>query len=237
MGRNNYFQFKQFIVQQEQSAMKVGTDGVLLGSWASVANCKQILDVGTGTGVIALMMAQRSQAQITALEIENNAAIEATRNVANSEWESRIEVRHISFQEFAKTSMAKYDLIVSNPPFFSRSQKTGNNERNLARHNDSLLFSELISYSAELLTACGCLAIIVPVEAINEIETCAAAKKLYLARKTAIQPNISKLANRFLLEFSKKKSALKKDCLIIYDEVGVYSDSYKNLTKDFYLNF
>lgn len=238
MGRNNYFKFKQFTVIQEQAAMKVGTDGVILGAWAVVGNYQKILDVGTGTGLIALMLAQRSNAEITAIEIEENAAAEANNNVSDSPWSNRIDVRNISFQEFVKVATSKYDLIVSNPPFFSNDFKTDCDKRNLARHNDSLPFSELVTCSVQLLNTSGRLAVILPVEEAKELEKLACESRLFLVRKTEVQPNPIKAVNRILMEFSKKETALVEDCLTVYNENGSgYSEAHINLTKDFYLRF
>lgn len=238
MGRNNYFRFKQFTVQQEKAAMKVGTDGVLLGAWARVENCQQILDVGTGTGLIALMLAQRSNAKITAIEIEENAASEANENVGNSPWKDRIEVLNVSFQEFAKTHTNKYDLIISNPPFFSNNYKAGCEKRNLARHTDSLPFSELITCTSELLNTNGRLAVILPGEPASDLEILARAIGLFFIRKTEIKPNAKKAVNRVLMEFSITEEAFIHDTLTVYNESGSeYSESHINISKDFYLRF
>ena len=118
---NNYFQFKQFRIEQEKSAMKVGTDGILLGAWVNISKVKSILDIGTGTGLIALMLAQRCDANITGIEIESSAAEEALENANNTPWKNRLTIQNISLQEFSTTSKNKFDLIVSNPPFFEKS--------------------------------------------------------------------------------------------------------------------
>lgn len=238
MGRNNYFKFKKFTIFQDKAAMKVGTDGVLLGAWTDCKDCSRILDVGAGTGLIALMLAQRSKAQITAIEIEENAAVDARQNIINSPWKNRVKLEHVSFQEFARTNNRTFDLIVSNPPFFANAFKSGNKNRTLARHNDSLPFSALAYCSAQLLNASGKLAVILPFEASIEFEELAVTNNLFLVRKTEIQPNSKKEANRVLLEFSKKEAALKKDRLTIYGETGsVYTESFIALIKDFYLHY
>ncbi|MDD2381516.1 MAG: methyltransferase, partial [Mariniphaga sp.] len=144
MGRNNYFQFKHFSIIQENAAFKVGTDAVLLGSWVNISTAKTILDIGTGTGIIALMMAQRSTARITGIEIEKNAAEEATGNVKNSPWNQRVNILNTSFQDFVKAHTGVFDLIVSNPPFFTNSQKSKCNLLALARHNDLLPHARLV---------------------------------------------------------------------------------------------
>ncbi|RIJ49813.1 tRNA1(Val) (adenine(37)-N6)-methyltransferase [Maribellus luteus] len=237
MGRNNYFQFKQFKIIQEKSAMKVGVDGVLLGAWVQLDSARQILDVGTGTGLIALMLAQRSGAQITAVEIEENAAGEALLNVSASGWKERVEVQNTSLQEFVKSACSPFDLIVSNPPFFSQATRAAYTERTIARHNDLLSFSELIACSAGLLAENGKIALILPIVALEEILYWATENSLWLCRKTEIFPKTGKKVNRVLLEFGKKETVLNEDCLTIYNSDGSFTEEYVALTRDFYLKF
>jgi len=139
------FEFKQFKVEQHKAAMKVGTDGVLLGAWSPVNEARRILDVGAGTGLIALMMAQRSEAIIDAVEISKSAYEEAKSNFEHSPWRDRLTVFHSDFHLFADRSCAPYDLIVSNPPYFVNSLNTRNADLSIARHNDRLSFNQLIS--------------------------------------------------------------------------------------------
>ena len=238
MGRNNYFQFKQFLVHQQKTAMRVGTDGVLLGAWVNVQNEQKILDIGTGTGVIALMMAQRTSAKITGIEIEKNAADEARNNSQNSPWPERIEIKHISFQEFAYRSDKKFDLIISNPPFYENDQKSTNSKLSIAKHCDFLTFDELLFGAEKLLTSEGKLAIILPVIQAERLIEKAKKIGLYLFRLTNVKPTPIKVVNRYLMEFSKKNTELKGDCLTIFEKDGKHSSKpYQNLTKDFYLNF
>jgi len=238
MSKNNYFRFKQFTVCQEKSAMKVGTDGILLGAWTGIEDCKQILDVGTGTGLIALMLAQRSDAQITAIEIEQNAASEAKQNIGSSPWKNRINVQNISFQEYAASNQSRFDLIVSNPPFFSNSLKAKNKQRRLARHSDSLPLPELIYCSEKLLKKDGRLAVILPVKPSTELIKLAGSNQLYLHQLTKVYPNTEKPHNRFLMEFSKEKCTTRTSDLYIENlSPKEYSEQYKNLLKDFYLLF
>lgn len=237
MGRNNYFQFKQFTIQQEKSAMKVGTDGVLLGGWVNTNSCNTILDIGSGTGVIALMMAQRTNAIITGIEIEENATNEAKQNVVNSPWSDRVEIQHTSLQDFVDTQSTTFDLIVSNPPFFSNASKAGNKSRTLARHNDFLPFSALLSCSHKSLSAEGRLAVILPIEAADEFETLASEIGLFLIRKMEVKPKASKTVNRVLFEFSKIQTDLTTEQLVIYNEDNTYTEQYKQLLKAFYLLF
>ena len=237
MGRNNYFQFKQFRIEQKRSAMKVGIDGILLGAWADVSDCNSILDIGTGTGLIALMLAQRSQARITAIEIEKNAAEEAIENVAASPWKKRVDVQNVSLQKFAAESNQRFDLIVSNPPFFQNSLKAGNENRSLARHTDSLPYKTLVEITSALLTEEGRCAFIFPELALEEIEILVQLNQLYLKRITTVAPNEKKTVNRILVEMSKKENSTQADSLQIYNNDGSWNAYFKTLTCDYYLNF
>lgn len=237
MGRNNYFQFKQFRIEQESSAMKVGVDGVLLGAWADVKNARNILDVGTGTGLIALMLAQRSGAKITAVEIEEKAATEAEKNVTASQWNDRVEVINTSFQNFAAKTDITFDLIVSNPPFFTNGSKASYDERTLARHNDSLPFTDLMKQASNMLNENGSLALIVPPEGFNELQELAKSNNLFLEHKTEIKPKPLKKVNRLLLQWSKQETEAQTDNLIIYNDDGSFTVEYIRLTRNFYLKF
>lgn len=238
MAHNNYFQFKQFRIVQEQSAMKVGIDGVLLGAWANAATCGKILDVGTGTGLIALMMAQRCLAEITALEIERNAANEAAANVLASPWHKRVTVKAVSLQEFAAANPPKFDRIVSNPPFFTHASKAASRARTLARHSDSLPFSDLASVAARLLADDGCLSVILPVEQALQFMDEGKKHGLHLVRLTKVSPCSAKQPHRYLMEFSLTGGTLiTSELAIRNDDEKSYSSEYKALCKDFYLLF
>jgi tRNA1Val (adenine37-N6)-methyltransferase len=237
MGRNNYFQFKQFLVLQEKAAMKVGTDGVLLGAWVEVQNERKILDIGTGTGVIALMMAQRTAALITGVEIEKLAAEEATQNCLNSPWTERLTIKNCSFQEFAKNSAEHFDLIISNPPFFVNDKKSAKDNLAVAKHSHLLPFDDLVNGTAKLLHSGGRLAVILPVIQAKQFIEKAQYMAMHIIRLTEVKPTPHKATNRYLMEFSKTKTALKTDCLSIFDIPGQFSKPYKQLTQNFYLNF
>ena len=235
---NNYFQFKQFKIVQEKSAMKVGTDGVLLGAWANAEKAKTILDIGAGTGLISLMLAQRSMASIVGVEIESEAADEACENVSNSPWKNRVGIQNTSFQEFQKTTTAFFDLIVSNPPFFAQSFKSTKLQRNMARHNDTLPFDVLISGVEKLLSENGIFSVILPFDVSEVFEKMAKLNQLHLIRKTSVKSNALSKPHRCLLEFSKRKHSLKTDVLEIYTSTDSdYTKEYKELTREFYLNF
>jgi len=236
MGRNNYFQFKKFRILQEKSAMKVNTDGVLLGAWANLEGAETVLDIGTGTGLISLMIAQRTVAFITGVEIEKNAAEEAVRNVLNSEWSTRIIIQHISFQDFASSTQQKFDLIISNPPFFSNSVKNTNPHLSIARHNHMLPFTNIIEGTKKLLNKNGKLSLILPFDAAQEFIQNARQENLYLTRLTEIKPFPSKRPNRCLMEFGKSQVAVIITTMSVFDESGKdYSEEFKNMARDFYL--
>lgn len=238
MGKNNWFQFKQFRIIQEKAAMKVGTDAVLLGAWADLSGAQKILDIGTGTGVIALMIAQRSDAKITAIEIEKNAAAEAAENVRNSPWSKRISVENTSFQKFAEESQNKYDCIVSNPPYFDNNLKSADKNLAMARHNDLLPLADLAEGTSKLLLESGKLSLILPVETALKFLELAAAYNLHLVRLTEVSHTPLSKAHRYLLEFSKKRMPLKRNILSIKTEDGLdYSPAYKSITRHFYLKF
>jgi len=236
MGRNNYFQFKQFIIQQEKAAMKVNTDGVLLGAWTNPTGAKTVLDIGAGTGLISLMIAQRSDAIITGIEIEKNAADEAAQNVKNSKWSDRVSIQHISFQDFVTTSPNKFDLIVSNPPFFSNGVKNTNPHLSMARHNHMLPFSDVIEGTIKLLSENGMLSIILPADSAQEFIKKARSKSLFLTRLTKVKPFPDTEPNRCLMEFGKVQVTLQKTQMSVFDETRKdYSKEFKSLARDFYL--
>lgn len=235
---NNYFKFKQFTISQERCAMKVGTDGVLLGAWADCENAKTILDIGTGTGLIALMLAQRSTAHIDAIEIDQSASEQAGENVTKSPWKSRISVINKSLQQFTEQIDKKYDLIVSNPPFFQNSLYAPNQSRTNARHNASLEYEDILDASLKLLSNNGTLSLILPYLEGTMFIVKAAEKGLYCVRQTNVLPNPGKAPKRLLLEFTKiKKPLVEQEIIIELNKRHEYSDAYKNLTRDFYLKF
>lgn len=235
---NNYFKFKQFTINQEQCAMKVGTDGVLLGAYARVKTVNTILDIGTGTGLIALMLAQRSKSEITAIEIEENASKQAIENIQNSIFKDRISVKNISLQNFVKNTDNKFDLIVSNPPYFQNSLTSENNSRTLARHTTELNYQELISNSNKLLAEKGEICIIVPKNEEQNIINIGLENNLFISKKLNIKPTPTKLAKRIIITLSKtKKEIITNELVIEYGGRHIYSTEYIELTKEFYLKF
>lgn len=239
MPRNNYFQFKQFRIIQERSAMKVGMDGVLIGAWADAGNSNRILDIGTGTGLIALMMAQKnSTAQIDAIEIDDNALQEAKMNIENSRWRDRINLKLESFQDFTEKVTEKYDLIISNPPFFTNGHKAPLDIRALARHADSLPLDELISGAGRLLNLNGKIALVLPIDSLQELEQKAHENQLYISRLCRVKPNPQKPVFRILIELTNAKCEMQEETLMIeFEKHNDYTSEYKELTKEFYLKF
>jgi tRNA1Val (adenine37-N6)-methyltransferase len=232
------FQFKQFSVQQDRCAMKIGTDGVLLGAWAPVEqNPFSILDIGTGTGIIALMLAQRSTAQqIDALEIDEQAYEQATDNLENSPWNDRLFCFHAGLDEFMEEPEDEYDLIVSNPPFYAEDYKTNNDQRDLARFQDALPFEDLIEAADLLLSENGILAVIIPFKEEDRFLAIAKEFELYPTRITRVKGTSTAEIKRSLLALSRNKTTLFSiDELTI--EIGrhEYTPEYIALTQDFYL--
>lgn len=238
MAHNNYFQFKQFTIIHEKSAMKVGTDSVLLGAWANPGNANTILDIGSGTGILSLMMAQRTDAAITAIEIDKDAIKEAEYNSRQSKWAGRIKLVHLPFQEFAESCPDKFDFIISNPPFFANGINNGNFERAAARHQNVLSFEDIVSHSKKLLNQKGRIALILPVNEGNQFNIIAQDNGLFLSRITKVKPNCIKPARRYLIEFSKQNLLLVETELTIeYEKHHDYTLEFRELTKDYYLKF
>ncbi len=233
---NPYFQFKQFTIYHDRCAMKVGTDGVLLGAWADVLGRRKALDVGSGSGLISLMLAQRnSSLKIDALEIDKEAALQASENILESPFSSQITVQNFDFHEFLITQNDKYDLIVSNPPFFTDSLKSPSSQRTTARHNDSLQPDDLIRGCAELLSPEGIVSVIYPFEFLQQIIEIGNTVGLFPARICQVIPKPNALPKRVLIELSRKPTTCIESTLVIEIERHSYSDEFKELTKDFYL--
>lgn len=231
---NPFFQFKQFTVWHDKCAMKVGTDGVLLGAWTSVESAHRILDIGTGTGLVALMLAQRSLAAVVALEIEEWAALQAAENVARSPWPDRIEVIREDFRLY--TSDAKFDVIVSNPPYFVDGLKGPDGQRNAARHNDGLSYEPLLQGVATLLTADGLFTLVIPTDVAERVKEIAQIKGLYPSKQLFVVTKPGAAPKRTLITFGFHPQACSIDTLLTEVARHQYSDEYIALTKMYYLN-
>lgn len=232
------FTFKQFSIEQDKTAMKVGTDGVLLGAWAPVNhNPFSILDIGAGTGIIALMLAQRTSAeQIDALEIDEQAYEQAVDNFENSPWGDRLFCFHAGLDEFIEEPEDEYDLIVSNPPFYAEDYKTENDQRDLARFQDAMPFEELIEAADLLLSENGIFAVILPFKEEQKFISLAKEFELYPTKITHVKGTPKSEIKRSLLAFSRNENQVFDiDELIIEIDRHIYTPEYIELTKDFYL--
>ncbi|WP_240723642.1 tRNA1(Val) (adenine(37)-N6)-methyltransferase [Flavobacterium sp. J27] len=231
------FKFKQFTVNQDRCAMKIGTDAVLLGSWTPLINNPYaILDIGAGTGVLALMLAQRSSAeQIDAIEIDDDAFEQATENFEASPWNDRLFCFHAGLDEFMEEPEDEYDLIISNPPFYTEDHKTSNTKRDLARFEDALPFEDLIEAADLLLSENGVFSIIIPYKEENRFLTLAASFELYPLQITRVKGTPTTEIKRSLLAFSRIQQTPLIDELTIEISRHEYTLEYINLTQDFYL--
>ena len=230
------FTFKQFAIEQDRCAMKIGTDGVLLGAWAPIDNHPfSVLDIGTGTGIIALMLAQRSAAQqIDALEIDEAAYEQATDNFENSPWNDRLFCFHAGLDEFIEEPEEEYDLIVSNPPFYSEDYKTENESRDLARFQDAMPFEQLLEAADLLLSEHGIFTVIIPFKEEENFIALANEFELYPLKITRVKGTPTTEIKRSLLAFSRNETTdLPIDELVIETARHVYTQEYIGLTKDF----
>lgn len=233
--KNQNFQFKRFTVEHAGSAMKVGTDGVLIGCWADVEGARTLLDIGTGSGVIALILAQRSSpdAVIHAVETEPEAAEQARRNVMASPWPDKIQVHPLRIQEFRPT--IKFDHIITNPPFFVNSFLPPDKRRKEARHAASLSFADLIAAVVDLLSPDGKFSLIIPPVEGAVLREYALQKGLYCSRLWEFRPRPEKRIERWLMEFTLQEQETVKGELIMYADGNEWTEPFKDLARDFYL--
>ena len=234
---NPFFQFKQFTIRHDKCAMKVGTDGVLLGAWTGIESCNRILDIGTGTGLIAMMLAQRSKAVIDAIDIDAEACLQAQENAESSPFAERIKIRHSALSDFAQTDTGLYDLIVSNPPYFVDSLKCPDQKRNTARHTDTLTLEDLLQDSRKLLAPQGRIALILPYDQKERLTDCIRTQNLFLSKETSVIPVPGAEPKRLLAELTAEPPVFPtfSSQLTIVIARHQYTDEYVSLTKDFYL--
>ena len=232
------FQFKQFSVEQDRCAMKIGTDGVLLGAWSPIPdNVFSVLDVGAGTGIIALMLAQRTNAeQIDALEIDEEAYEQAVENFENSPWGDRLFCFHAGLDEFMEEPEDEYDLIISNPPFYTEDYKTENEQRDLARFSDAMPFEDLVEAADLLLSQNGIFSVIIPYKEEEKFIALAKDFDLFPVKITRVKGTPATEMKRSLLAFSRNHlEDFPVDELVIETSRHIYTEEYIALTKDFYL--
>ncbi|NCD41119.1 MAG: methyltransferase domain-containing protein [Bacteroidia bacterium] len=225
------FIFQQFGINHSRSSMKVGTDAVLLGAFADTSGASQILEIGTGCGIISLMLAQRSNAQITAIDIHYESFAEASENFAASKWSKRLKAVHGDIRDLA----GSYNLIVSNPPYFARSLKSQNEKRNFARHNDNLTPKILADVVQRLLLPQGIFVCVIPHDQCNDFRTLFMQKELYLREMITIRPKAGKEPNRSVLTigFDKPDRICHREFIIRNNE-SQYTEEYKSLTAGFH---
>lgn len=242
---SNGFQFKQFFIQHEQCAMKVGTDSILLGSWVTPKGAQKILDIGTGSGLLAIMLAQKStpEAKITAIDIDNKAVEQARANVQRCPWPEKVDVSTSAVQDFL--TKGTFDLIVSNPPYYA--PKPGDltpadpqfieSQRRLARHTVELTHSTLLACIVALLSDRGRCFLVLPEEICAEFIRLAEGKALFINEQLMIRTSPKKNTLRRILCLSKVSTQGRYERLCIHEENGEYSSAFRTLCKDFYLKF
>ena len=232
------FQFKQFNINQERCAMKIGTDAVLLGAWCPINNNPfSILDIGAGTGILSLMLAQRSNAQqIDAVEIDENAYEQCVENFEASHWGDRLFCYHASLNDFINEPEDQYDIIISNPPFYSEDYKTDNSQRDLARFQDALPFEELVKATTLLLSENGIFTVIIPFKEENRLLNLCAQAELFPIKMTRVKGTPTGPIIRSLIAFKRYElPVLRANELVIETSRHVYTEAYTKLTRDFYL--
>ena len=231
------FQFKQFSIQQNSAAMKIGTDGILLGAWVKANNKKHGLDIGTGTGVIAIMQCQKNDTiNMDAIDISKNAIADAEINFKNCPWKNRLSLGHKDLNKFQP--IKKYDFIVSNPPYFKDSLKPENSERTKARHSASLDLIDIFNFCKTYLSKKGTLNLILPHDQANSCKIIAKQFNFHTSRECLVYPKPNKNPHRVLFEFQEENVPFQAEEIIIEDNGRhQYSKYYKKLTRDFYTIF
>lgn len=236
------FRFKQFEIYHDECAMKVGTDGVLIGAWAAVHTAKNILDIGTGTGLIAIMAAQKNaKAHIDAIDIDKNAYLQAQKNITLCRWRHRLNVQHIALQDFlTKENKAKYDAIISNPPYFNAGTAAPMQQRQTARHTVQLTHQALARGIQYLLSDAGKCSLVLPTAEGEEFVKIATKNALHLTRQTKVRSKKNKPIERLLLEFQQQRtntnaSVVPTELIIQHEARNDWTSDYIELTGDFYL--
>jgi tRNA1Val (adenine37-N6)-methyltransferase len=231
------FYFKQFAIHQDRCTMKVGTDGVLLGAWADTSRVKSALDIGTGSGVIAIMLGQRApEATIHAVEIDEEACAQAQENMQNAPWADRLTAFHTPIQDFAKEHAQTYDLIVSNPPFFSGGTFSNNQNRMSVRHTIKLPHGDLLAAVRTLLADEGRFCVILPFIEGLRFQELAKSYHLYCTKITEVKPKADKPVERLLMQFERDARLLEQNDLTIqYESRNEWTEAYMALTGAFYL--
>lgn len=232
---NPFFRFKQFTVYHDKCAMKVGTDGVLLGAWAEVEHARRVLDIGTGTGLIALMLAQRSEASVVGVDIDGDAVRQARENVERSAWKDRIVIEEKDAGRLAALQDGVFDVIVSNPPYFTERVGCPDKQRDAARHTDSLSFDALLQSVNRVLAEDGTFSVVLPSGVADDFIANAACCRLFLRRQTWVHTKPEVAPKRVLMEFGRTVVECEPGHLVVELERHKYSPEYIALTRSFYL--
>jgi tRNA1Val (adenine37-N6)-methyltransferase len=230
------FRFKQFAVTQGRCAMKVNTDGVLLGAWAHIKGADTILDIGTGTGVIALMMAQKNgTADIDAIDIDEEAFTQSTMNFNATVWADRLHPHHMSLQRFS--APIKYDVIISNPPYFINDYASEDHRSNVAKHGTELTYEDLVAGICRLMNDNGKAFLVLPYFNVPVFETIAAKGNLFITKRADVVAVTGKKCYVTLLQLEKTTKAYTIDTIQIQNPDNTFTEQYKSITKEFYLKF
>lgn len=233
---NNYFQFKKFRVEQEEAAMKVCTDSCLFGAWIKEPDAKTFLDIGTGTGLLSLMLAQNHTATIDAVEIDDKSYLQAKSNILNSPWNNRINIHHADILDFQNKYPHYFDVIVSNPPFFKNHLKSSDERRNQILHDDKLKFEDIVKCVNKMLKDEGVFYIMLPLWEAFEFQKLALKEDFFLVKSLMVKEKENKDIFRRFTSYSKREKPLHEEDLIIRNENNTYSSSFSSLLKDFYLH-
>jgi len=231
------FRLKQFNINDDNCTMRVGTDAILLGCWVEPAGAATILDIGTGSGLIALMLAQKSDAAIDAIDIDETSIRQAQENIRRSPWPDRVKAYHVSLQAFVTSYQACYDLVVSNPPFYTNFYKGADKKKNVARHTDLLSYETLAYAASQLLRPGGRCCLILPYNESTRFRELALQKGFHLNRCLLIRPKVNKEVNRIIMEFSQMRKELRSEKLVIRYPDNSYTREYMNFTSPYYLDF
>ncbi len=232
---NHYFQFKEFTINQDKCGMKVCTDACILGAYANAENARDILDIGTGTGLLSLMLAQRHEAIITAVEIDGNAYLQASDNINNSPWSKQIKPYHTNIQHFTNDSKEQFDFIISNPPFYQNHLQSNTPSKNTAHHTTSLSQKDLLSCVDKLLTYKGEFVVLLPKIQSEQLEKIASDYQLFVAEKLLIRDRVASENIKIITTYKRKKTNPITNELIIKMDDGGYSAGFITLLKDYYL--
>ncbi|UDW83218.1 tRNA1(Val) (adenine(37)-N6)-methyltransferase [Pasteurella canis] len=235
-AKNNGFTFKQFHIHHDRCAMKVGTDGILLGAWAEVKEAKRILDLGTGTGLIALMLAQRSnvESHIWAIELDHDAFLQAKTNIEQSKWAAKVSLLEQDVANFCLNTQEKFDLIVANPPYFPQGVACRTEQRQLARYAQQQTHADWLHFATHCLTEQGKISLVLPYEAGKTLLKQTA---LYCTQYCEVITKQGKSPQRLLLTFSTQSHVTQKSQIMIYDKNNQYHPDFMTLTREFYLKF